>query len=369
MNRRNFIKKTLAATALFSSGILATDAKGKASGSEQKISTNIQKTTFKKIAIEEHWTNPALMKIRQEYDARIKSPLKMTKEFLINFGKKGVDFENMRIPTMDKYDIAIQIISTGSPGVQGTTDKNRAISLAKEINNLQAEIISKYPTRFAGFAALPLQDPKAALEEFERAVTKLGFKGAMVQGHCNGEYLDQQKFWNLWELAEALEVPIYLHVTDPLSDQIRIYEGYPEMLGASWGWVVETATHALRIIYSGLFDTFPKATLILGHLGETLPYQLLRFDEGYEQAIKTRKLKKPISSYIKENILVTTSGWFKPSSLRCAIDVMGADRVLFATDYPFVDTGLAVKMIEDTPLSDQEKVNIYYLNAKRVFKL
>jgi len=357
------------ATALFSSGVTMANAAQKAGGSESGLSQKAGKTAFKKIAIEEHWAYEALGKVRQEYDARVKSPLKMTREFFANYGKKAGDFENFRLPTMDEYGIVMQIIATGSPGVQGIIERDRAVSMAKEVNDLEAKIIAKHPARFAGLAALPLQDPKAAADELERTVTQLGFRGAMVQGHCNGEYLDQQKFWVVWERAAALDVPLYLHITDPLSDQIKIYDGYPDLLGASWGWVVEAATHGLRIVYSGLFDAFPKATLILGHMGEMLPYVLARLDEGYDQAVKIRKLKKPISSYVQENVLVTTSGWFKPPTLRCAIDAMGADRVLFATDYPFVDTGLAVKMVEDTALTDQEKEKIYYLNAKRVFRL
>jgi 2,3-dihydroxybenzoate decarboxylase len=367
IDRRDFIKKSLMATALFSTGVDSAHAAEKASGPGTIQKTS--KTAFKKIAIEEHWAYEALGKVRQGYDARVKSPLKMTPEFFSNYGKRVGDFENLRLPAMDENGIMMQIIATGSPGVQGVIERDQAVSLAKEVNDLQAKIIAKHPSRFAGLAALPLQDPKAAADELERAVTKLRFRGAMIQGHCNGEYLDQQKFWVVWERAAALDVPLYLHITDPASDQIKIYDGYPDLLGASWGWVVEAATHSLRIVYSGVFDAFPKATLILGHMGEMLPYILARLDEGYDQAVKVRKLKKPISSYVLENIMVTTSGWFRPPTLRCAVDAMGADRVLFATDYPFVDTDLAVKMVEDTPLSDREKESIYYLNAKRVFKL
>src|SRR5208283_3506150 len=215
-------------------------------------------------------------------------------------------------------------------------------------------------TRFAGFASLPTQDPKAAADELERTVTQLGFKGAMIQGHTNGEYLDEQKFWVLWERVEALGAPIYLHVNEPSRESRMMYEGHPELSGPVWSWVVETATHALRIVGAGVFDAFPKATLILGHLGEGLPFYLGRLDEGYAMAFKPKKLKKLLSEYVKENIAITTSGKYQPEALVCSITAMGADRVLFAADYPWVTPKEAVEHVERTPISDPDKEKIYH---------
>jgi 2,3-dihydroxybenzoate decarboxylase len=191
----------------------------------------------------------------------------------------------------------------------------------------------------------------------------------MIQGHTNGEYLDEQKFRVLWERAEALEVPIYLHIMEPSREAKKIYEGHPELEGPIWSWGVEAATHALRIIGAGVFDAFPKAILILGHLGESLPYLLGRLDEGYIMAFKARKLKKLFSQYIKENILITTSGKYQPEALVCAVSALGADRILFAADYPWVNLKEAVEFIERTPLSDPDKEKIYHLNAERWLKL
>ncbi|HUJ88606.1 MAG TPA: amidohydrolase family protein, partial [Syntrophorhabdales bacterium] len=233
----------------------------------------------------------------------------------------------------------------------------------------QAEIIRKYPGRFAGFAALPTQDPKAAADELERAVTQLGFKGAMILGHTNGEYLDLEKFWIIWERAEGLGVPIYLHPAEPFVDQIKIYDGRPEFMGPAWSWGVETGTHALRIIGAGVFDVFPKATLILGHMGEMLPYMTVRIDEGYEMTFHKTKLKKMPSDYMKENIMITTSGKYSPGALICAVRELGADRILFAGDYPWVTPKEAVELIERVPISGADKEKIYHLNAEKLFKL
>jgi 2,3-dihydroxybenzoate decarboxylase len=279
------------------------------------------------------------------------------------------DFEQTRLPLMDESGITMQVLSTSSPGVQGLADAAGAIAVARKINDDQAGIIRKYPGRFAGLAAMPTQDPKAAADELERAVTQLGFKGAMILGHTNGEYLDHEKFWVIWERAEALGVPIYLHPAEPLVDQIKIYDGRPEFMGPAWSWGVETGTHALRIIGAGVFDAFPKATLILGHMGEMLPYMTVRIDEGYEMTFHKKKLNKMPSDYIRENIVITTSGKYSAGALLCALRELGADRILFAGDYPWVTPKEAVELIERVPMSETDKEKIYHGNAERLFKL
>jgi len=197
-------------------------------------------------------------------------------------------------------------------------------------------------------------------------VKELGFKGAMIQGSTGWEYLDESKYWVIWERAEALDVPIYLHVQEPSFDTAKLYQGHPELTGATWAWGVETGTHALRIINAGVFDAFPKATLILGHLGESLPYLLGRLDEGYIIAAKSgRKLQKRLSEYIRGNILVTTSGLYRPEALLCAIAAMGEDRVLYSMDYPFVHPQASIDCFENTPMSDEVREKIARLNAEK----
>jgi len=324
---------------------------------------------MKRICVEEHWGTPEFAEIKNQWAARTGLTFSVNPAESPLVGPRIGDFEKYRLPLMDESGITLQVLSSGSPGVQGLADKDAAVAMAKRINDAEAEIIRKYPGRFAGFACLPTQDPKSAADELERTVTQLKFRGAMIQGHTNGEYLDEQKFRVLWERAEALEVPIYLHIMEPSRQAKKIYEGHPELEGPIWSWGVEAATHALRIIGAGVFDAFPKAILILGHLGESLPYLLGRLDEGYVMAFKARKLKKLFSQYIKENILITTSGKYQPEALLCAVGALGADRILFAADYPWVSLREAVEFIERTPLSDPDKEKIYHLNAERWLRL
>ncbi len=247
---------------------------------------------MKKICIEEHWHNPEIEEMRNQWRERTKVPLsndpKATPQVLPRIG----DFEKFRLPLMDEYGITLQVLASNSPGIQAAEDAATAVGAAKRFNDAQAEIIRRYAGRFAGWASLPTQDPKAAADELERTVTQLGFKGAMIHGHTHWEYLDEKKFWVIWERAEALAVPIYLHVAEPALEGRKIYEGHSELMGPAWSWVVETATHALRIVGGGVFDAFPKASLVLGHLGETLPFLLGRLDEGYAMSFKPRKLNK-----------------------------------------------------------------------------
>jgi 2,3-dihydroxybenzoate decarboxylase len=324
---------------------------------------------MKKITLEEHWGNPEVSAIKDQFLAKTGLTASINPANTPSVGPKIGDFEKYRIPHMDEAGVTMQILSGGSPGIQGIADKETAIRVAKKFNDAQAEIIQKYPDRFGGFASLPLQDPKAAADELERAVTQLGFYGALIQGHTYFEYLDEQNFWVVWERAEGLGVPLYLHIQEPSREARVIYEGHPELLGPIWSWGVEAATHALRIVGAGVFDAFPKAIVILGHLGESLPYLLGRLDEGYVMSNKAKKLERPFSQYIKDNFLVTTSGKYQPEALVCAVSAMGSDRVLFAGDYPWVLPHEAVELVEGAPLSDSVKEKIYHLNAERWLRI
>jgi 2,3-dihydroxybenzoate decarboxylase len=368
MGRREFLTKAAAAVAMPAViGGVVKSARAQNSGPTPGKGTGVQ---MKKIALEEHWANQELNDLRTEWGKRTGYPITVDPKAIGYSFPRTPDFEKFRIPFMDEFGITMQVISTGSPGVQGYADAATAVVKAKKINDDQAEIIRKYPGRFAGFAGLPTQDPKAAADELERAVKQLGFKGAMIQGSTNWEYLDETKYWVIWERASALDVPIYLHVQEPSFDSAKVYGGHPELTGATWAWGVETGTHALRIINAGVFDAFPKATLILGHLGESLPYLLGRLDEGYTMAAKSgRQLRKPLSEYIRSNILVTTSGLYRPEALLCAIAAMGEDRVLYSMDYPFVHPKASMDCFEKTPMSDQVREKVAHLNAERWLKL
>jgi 2,3-dihydroxybenzoate decarboxylase len=324
---------------------------------------------MKKIAIEEHWGNQEMAQLKTQWTTRSRIPQWNNPAATTHIASRYPDFEKYRIPLMDESGVTMQVLSIGSPSIQGCEDVAAAIDVAKRTNDAQAEIIRKHPDRFAGFASLPMQDPGAAADELERTVRQLGFKGAMIQGHTNWEYLDEQKFWVLWERAEALDVPVYLHVNEPSMEGRGIYKGHPELNGPGWSWVVETATHALRIVGAGVFDAFPRATLILGHLGEALPFLLGRLDEGYAMSLRAKELKKPFSQYIRENILITTSGRYRPEALACCVQALGADRILFAGDYPWVAIKDSVEQVESTPIPTADKEKIFHLNAERWLKL
>jgi 2,3-dihydroxybenzoate decarboxylase len=376
IGRREFMGKAILAASAIPVLMHGAAGKGHAqSGPPAPVGAKATKSNIKRIGLEEHWSNAELNEIGAQWRARTGSsgaitPGKVPPRMAISFQRLG-DFDQLRLPLMDQNGISMQVLALSSPGVQALTDSSKAIDLAKRTNDFQAEVIRKHPDRFAGFAALPTQDPKAAADELERTVKQLGFKGAMVQGHTNWEYLDEQKYRVIWERAAGLEVPIYLHISDPSADSKKMYGPYTELTGIVWGIGVETATHALRIIMSGVFDAYPKATLILGHLGESLPYLLGRIDEGYEHALSfgVKKLNKPASQYLKENVLVTTSGLYRPEALICAIAAMGSDRVLFSVDYPFVEPKTSVEFFERTPMSDSDREKVSHLNAERWLRL
>lgn len=317
---------------------------------------------MKKIILEEHFLTPET----RWYNF---PPGRLAPNPTVNMGERLIDIEKFRLPEMDQNGIDMQVLSLNAPGIQGEPDTVTAVKRAKQVNDALAEIVRKHPTRFAGFASLALQDPNEAANELERTVTQLGFKGTLIHGHTNGEYLDEQKFWPVFERAQALDVPIYLHPNDTPHDQMRPYGEYPELLGATWNWGVETATHALRMIFGGVFDAFPQLKLVLGHLGEMLPYVLWRLDDSWARATHSRELKKVPSQYIKDNMLITTSGNFSVEALLCALATLGADRVLFSVDYPYQPTQIGVEFIETAPISEADKEKIFYRNAEKLLKL
>ncbi len=319
---------------------------------------------MKKITLEEHFFLPDDEKYPDQAIAFLKP------DFTRHFSERLVDIEQARLEEMDKYGIEKQVLSTSSTAVQDEEDTSTAVQMAKHFNDTLATIVSRHPDRFAGFAALPLQDPKAAADELERAVTQLGLKGTMVYGHTKGEFLDAQKFWGVWERAEALDVPIYIHPGHNLPGPPNpLFAGYPELASTAWGWGIEAGSQALRLVFSGVLDAFPRATLLLGHMGEMLPYILWRLDSRTKTIGVPLRMKKLPSEYIKQNIMITTSGQFAREPLLCAIQALGADRILFSVDYPYEYTEEATTFIENAPISEDVKEQICYRNAARLLHL
>jgi len=276
------------------------------------------------------------------------------------------DFGEQRLAAMDRAGIERAVLSLSGPGVQIERDTAVAVRRARAANDYLAKEIARRPDRYSGFAHLAMQDAAAAADELERCMTQLKFSGAMINGHTNGRYLDDSALFPFWERAEALNAVIYLHPGDPVTESPAL-AGHRGLKRATWEWGVETGSHALRLVFGGLFDRFPKATLALGHLGETLPFLLWRFDSRAK--LYGVKLGRRPSDYIRENIVVTTSGMFSAEPLHCTISALGADRVMFSADYPFESIDEAGKFMDTVALEDGVRVDIAYNNAKRLFRL
>ena len=283
------------------------------------------------------------------------------------------DVGERRLRDMDQTGIAKQILSLTSPGVQ-VFDAPTAVSLATSFNDQLAEAIRKHPDRFAGLAAIAPQDPPAAAKELERAVKSLHLKGAIVNSHTRGEYLDEPKFWEIFEAAESLGVPIYLHPNTPSPRMVGPFLDRG-LDGAVFGFAVETSLHILRIVFSGVFDRFPRLRIVAGHLGEGLPYWLFRIDFMHQRLTSNNrytsvpKLKKKPSDYLKENFYVTTSGMAWQPPILYAQSVLGVDRVLYAMDYPYQFVPDEVRVTDNLPVSDEDKKKLYQTNAEKVFGL
>lgn len=275
-----------------------------------------------------------------------------------------------RIAHMDSLGIDMHILSLTSPGVQ-VFETALATRLAAESNDALAAAVKAYPTRFAGLAAIAPQDPAAAAREMERAVRKLGLCGVIINSHTMGEYLDAPKFRPIFEAAEALDMPIYLHPREPAPSMVTPYLDYG-LFFATWGFAAETALHAMRLIMSGTFDRFPKLKIVLGHMGEGIPFWLQRIDNRYLLELKigaTDKLAKMPSQYFLDNFVITTAGVTSMPALRLSLDVLGVERILFAADFPYEDDAEAVRFMDNAAVTEAERKQIYETNAQRVFKL
>ncbi len=284
--------------------------------------------------------------------------------------QKLLDTGESRIREMDESGIDIQVLSLVSPGLQ-MLDEATAVKEMKRTDDILAEIIQSRPDRFAGLASLAPQNPLESAAELERAVLQLGLKGASINSHTRGEYLDDPKFWPIFERAEALGVPVYLHARLPSPQMVKAYMGYPGLALAFWGYGAETSLHAVRLICCGVFEKYPRLQIILGHLGEALPYWLWRLDRRWAAGAggSDRGYAKLPSGYFRDNFYVTTSGnfWFPP--LQECMLALGADRILFAVDYPFESSRDGVEFMNNAPISQSDKEKICFRNAEKLLKL
>jgi predicted TIM-barrel fold metal-dependent hydrolase len=280
------------------------------------------------------------------------------------------DLGALRLKEMDEAGIDIQVLSHANPSLQ-KLDAGTAVPLARRVNDRLYAAVQRHPDRFSAFAALPTADPKAAADELERAVTQLGFKGAMIHGATNGVFHDDRRFWPIYERAQALDVPLYMHPGIPQPAIIETYykeyyQQYPNLLRAAWGFTVETATQAIRMILGGVFEAHPRLKIILGHLGEGLPFYLWRINMGL-----TRDGAGPtwFRDAFCEHFWITTSGFFSDPALLCCVMEMGIDRILFSIDYPFVLNPPGAEWIKTLPLSAEDQAKLLSGNAKRLLKI
>lgn len=293
-------------------------------------------------------------------------------EVLADWRRRLADFTELRLPEMDKHGVDMQVLSLTSPGIQMQPDPNIAVDDARTANDFLASIVGAYPQRFQGLAAIPLQDPPRAARELRRAVVELGLCGALVNDHTLGHYLDEPQFTPFWEALEELGVPLYIHPNGNPSDAWNVTGGYPGLETATWSWAARTGGHAMRLIFGGVFDRFPGARIILGHMGEFLPFQLSRFDArsaDLDLDLGQPLPAKPPSEYFGTNIAITTTGVFSHATLIAAIDIVGIDNVMFSIDYPFEPTEKAVEFINTAPLAPADRERVAHVNAERILKL
>ena len=317
------------------------------------------------IALEEHYWDRELAGHFKERGPEMRVPALQERLF---------DLDALRLKEMDEAGIDFQVLSHGAPATQ-RLDPASAVSLSKQVNDRLHAAINRHPARFAGFAVLPTAEPKAAADELERAVTKLGFKGAMVHGLTAVDganlFLDDKRFWPIFERAQALDVPVYMHPAVPHKAVIEAYykdylEQFPGLMTAAWGFTVEAATQGIRLVLSGVFEKYPRLKIILGHLGESLPFSLWRIDMTLA---RQGNRPTPFRDTFREHFWITTSGNFSTPALLCSVMEMGVERILFSIDYPFVPNGPGPKWMETVPLSAEDKTRILSGNAKRLLKL
>ncbi|MCR8842306.1 amidohydrolase family protein [Paenibacillus sp. SC116] len=334
------------------------------------------KSTIRTIALEEHFVTPSFMEgpgrlIKAQAEAAHAHP--QVAAGIAKLIEMLSDIGGGRIAQMDAAGIDMQVLSLTSPGVE-QLDAVEAVTLAREVNDILADAVQQYPHRFAGFAALPISSPDKAANELERMVRVHGFKGALINGHTQGRYLDDEYFWPILERAETLQVPVYLHPTPPAQSVIKeVYTGNysPEIAGvlatAAWGWHIDTANHVLRLILSGAFDRYPTLQVIVGHLGETLPFMLPRLERSLPPEMT--KLKKSVGAYLRENVYYTVSGFnWTPAFLDLFLQV-GVERIMFSTDYPYSSMHEARAFLDQLPVSPADRARIAHRNAEQLLKI
>ena len=321
-----------------------------------------------KIALEEHFaTEETVLDSRGFFPDDVWAEVK----------DRVLDLHGRRLRLMDEHGIEMMILSLNAPAVQAIPDPKNADELARRANDYLAEQVRKRPDRFQALAALPMQDPDLATRELQRCVKELGFKGALVNGFSQVNdpdtivYYDMKQFWPFWGVLESLDVPFYLHPRNPLPQHAKIYDGHSWLMGPSWAFGHETAVHALRLMGSGLFDKYPKIQIVLGHMGEGLPFSMWRVDNcnAWIPNRHNYPAKRKIGEYFQDNFHITTSGNFRTQALINTMLEIGSDRIMFSTDWPFENIDHAAIWFDGATISDNDRLKIGRTNADNLFKL
>jgi 2,3-dihydroxybenzoate decarboxylase len=330
-----------------------------------------QEISYGKIALEEHYESPDW-----EATGDPQNETARNKEDYFEAVKARLHSPEIRIGEMDRNGVEMFIMSLTQPGIQEVLNTEEAVQRAHEMNIwIYENYIQKYPKRFNAFAAVALQDPEAAARELEFCVKELGFVGALVNGYTmkndknNIEYLDERQNIPFWKKLVELDVPLYLHPRDPAPNQQRGYKGYEGLLGSAWGFGAETALHTLRILCSGLFDEFPTAKLILGHLGEGLPFGLPRVQHRLNNQKPCGAHKKPLTEYFEKNVYVTTSGHFNTQAFLNTMTECDISHIMFSSDTPYESLDEAATWFDNVPLSYAGRLRIGRQNASKLLKL
>jgi 2,3-dihydroxybenzoate decarboxylase/5-carboxyvanillate decarboxylase len=334
---------------------------------------------FRKIATEEAFSIPEIASALQSItrSSSTSLDLNLMKTIYDSSPENGsgsellrrlLDLDGERLRAMNESHVDMHLLSLTAPGVQ-MFDADTATHLAALANDRLAETITRNPSRFAGLASFAPHSPKRAAKEMERAINSLGLNGFMVNSHTNSEYLDDPKFWPILETAEALSAPLYIHPRAPSDGMAEPFRSYG-IEGAMWGYGVEVGTHVVRLICAGVFDRFPELQIVIGHMGEAVPFWLWRIDFMHARAVATHRAKKlelKPSEYFKRNFAITTSGMESPEALQYSIKVLGVEKVMWAIDYPYQPTAPAVAFMDSVEMPDADKELVYHGNAERIF--
>jgi len=361
-NRRSFLRNTvLQGTAAFAAAQAASNV---ASAQTQTGPPGWKPKPFRRITTEEAWTTPEIAASRAGNGA-IGGGLTPYRK-LIN--EELLDIDAGRLKIMDQYGISMQVLSSNGSSLQDVpADLGEKLSI--QFNDRMAEAITKHPTRFAGLAGVAPQNPVTAAKEIDRAMSKLKLNGVFIASNTNGEYLDDPKFTPIFEALVQHDAPLYLHPRE-------MHPGVPAVMKVpgftvGWGYATEASIHVIRLMAGGVFDRYPKLRLVIGHMGEALPFWIDRLDNRYlwefNSSGKEKPMKRLPSEYLRDHFHITTSGMNYWPQLKMAIEVMGIDRVMFAVDYPQEEHQPAVDVIDKAPLSKIDREKFYYRNAERVF--